>query len=56
MKLVYVKNSGIWLVYNVLVYKWYMKVTKMSKIENSGIQTGICGNLINMSYTRKNAI
>ncbi len=40
----------------VLVYKWYVKVTRMTKIENSGIQTGICGNLVYMRYTRKKAI
>ncbi len=30
----------------VLVYKRYVKVTKMTKIENSGIKIGICGNLV----------
>ncbi len=37
----------------VLVYKWYVKVTKISKIENSGMQTCIFENLVYMSYTRK---
>ncbi len=30
----------------ILVYTWYVKVTRMTEIENSGIQTGICGNLV----------
>ncbi len=30
-----------------------LEVTKMSKIENSGIQTSICENLEYMSYIRK---
>ncbi len=37
----------------VLVYKWYVKVTKVTKIENSGIQTGICGNLLYERYMHK---
>ncbi len=30
----------------VLVYIWYVKVMRTTKTENSGIQTGICGNLV----------
>ncbi len=39
----------------VLVYKQYVKVTKMAKIENSGIKTGICRNLIYERYMNKKA-
>ncbi len=40
----------------VLVYKWYVKVTRMTQIENSGIQTGIGGNLVYERYVNKKAI
>ncbi len=39
-----------------LVFKWYVKVTKTSKIENSGSQTGICENLVHMVYIGIKAI
>ncbi len=35
----------------VLVYKLYVKATRMTKIENSGIQIGIHGNLVYERYT-----
>ncbi len=37
----------------VLVYKFYVKVKKMSKIEISGIQTVMYENLVYMRYMRK---
>ncbi len=37
----------------VLVYIRYVKVTRMTKTENSGIQTGICGNLVYERYVNK---
>ncbi len=37
----------------VLVYKQYVKVSKMTKIKNSGIQTSICGNLVYEKYMNK---
>ncbi len=43
---VYVRNSGMWLVYDC-------SGIQTVKIENSGIQTSICGNLVYMSYTRQ---
>ena len=46
MKLVYVKNSGMWLVYNCSGIQMVCESHKMSKIDNSGIQTGICENLV----------
>ncbi len=50
---VYVKNSGMWVGITVLVYKHYVKGTKMTKIENSGIQTGICRNLVYERHMNK---
>ncbi len=41
----------------VLVYKQYMKITKMTKIEISGITTGKSGNLMYDLYVnKKNAL
>ncbi len=37
IQLVYVMNSGMWLVYGSSGKKWYVKVTEMNKNENSGI-------------------
>ncbi len=38
-----------------LLYKRYVKVTKMTKVKNSGIQTGVCGNLVYECYMNKKA-
>ncbi len=37
----------------VLVYKWYVEVMKMTKIGNSGTQTGMCGNMVYERYMNK---
>ncbi len=37
----------------VLIYKWYDKVMKITKIECYGIQTGICRNLVHECYMNK---
>ncbi len=40
----------------VLVYKRYVKVTRITKIKNSGIQTGIRGNLVQEQYVNKKGL